>query len=241
MSMDNIDNIETSQLPVFERAIVSADKRLRIINRQQALLAKTQKIFHTFNRAFEDIKKALPDATELEAHTDRVCFEIRDVPISIIYIPQSQPTFININRQNVLAERMFICDKYFGKNTYEMVGPSEREVSSIFITEESYLVRWLHDGKSYFYPSVYELVDSTLNIFFSICEMYKDKHGHIMEVNVEDYQHKVTPLDLLSASAGEIGLNSNSNTAPGPLNTRNKIMPGGGNKNISIYGNNSRF
>jgi hypothetical protein len=230
MNTGNFDNTETSQLPLFERAIVSADRRLKIINRQQKLLAKTQKIFHTFNRAFEDIKKSLPDSTELETHSDRVCFEIRDVPISIIYIPQAQPTYININRQNVLAERMFICDKYFGKNTYEMVGPSEREVASIFISEETYLVRWLNDGKSYFFPTVYELVDATLHTFFSICEMYKDKNGNVMEVNVEDYQHNVQPLDLLTSSGLEMTQGNNSHSAPaGP-----KINPL--IKNVPIYG-----
>jgi hypothetical protein len=231
----NKDNTETSQLPLFERAIISADKRLKVINRQQKLLAKTEKIFHTFNRAFEDIKKSLPDSTELEAHSDRVCFEIRDVPISIIFIPQPQPTYISINKQNVLAERMFICDKYFGKNTYEMVGPSEREVASIFITEETYLVRWLTDGRSYFFPTVYELVDATLNTFFSICDMYKDRHGNTMEVNVEDYQHKVTvtPLDLLSSGPE---MNQGNNNSP---KIGNKIMPVA--KNVPLYGKTMKF
>ncbi len=230
------DNTETSQMPLFERAIIGAQKRLKTIEIQGKLQKKIDKIFHTFNRAFEDIQKALPDATELEIHSDRVCFEIRDVPISVIYVPQSQPTFISLNKQSVMAEKIFICDKYFGKNSYEMVGPSEREVGGIYICEESYLIRW-QDGRAFFYPTVYELVDASLGIFFGLHEMYKDRLNNILEINLEDWHYKVTPLDLLTSSAGDLG-----SSAPGEAKTdigglgmtQAGLAPV--KKNITIYG-----
>lgn len=218
---------EEKQSYSFERSIEAADKRLKVIQRQQKLQQKMDRIFHTFNKAFEDVQKNLKDATKLEAHSDRVCFEIRDVPISIIYVPQSQPTYIMVNKQNILAEKVFICDKYFGKNSYEMVGPSEREVGAIFVTEETYLVRW-NSGKAFFYPGVYELVDSTLVLFFALCEMYKDKYGNPLEVNAEDYQHKVTPLDLLTSGSAGIEDSSSSIgkfTSKAPESTQVKKAP----------------
>lgn len=230
------DSLQTKELPLFERAIIAAEKRLSVINRQHELMKKIDKIFHTFNRAFEDIQKSLPDATELEAHSDRVCFEIRDVPISVIYVPQAQPTFININKQNVLAEKLFICDKYFGKSTYEMVGPSEREVGGIFVTEDSYLVRW-SDGKAFFYPSAYELVDATLHNFFALCDKYKDRYGNELVVNIEDYHYKVTPVDLLTSNSNDL-----EQTQQADLRTTTQKLRGTTNKplapskNISIYG-----
>jgi len=224
---------EESKVYSFERAIEAADKRLKVIQRQQKIQQKIDRIFHTFNKAFEDIQKNLNDATKLEAHSDRVCFEIRDVPISIIYVPQAQPTYIIVNKQNILAEKIFICDKYFGKNSYEMVGPSEREVGAIFVTEDTYLVRW-NNGKAFFYPGVYELVDSTLVLFFALCETYKDRYGNSLEVNAEDYQHKVTPLDLLTSEPIQTQNNSSSIgkfTSKAPENITVKKAP------TSIYKN----
>lgn len=234
--MEVKDNVDPSQMPTFERAIDSADKRLKLINRQKNLTGRIQRIFHTFNKAFEDIQKALPEDTELESHSDRVCFEIKDVPISIIYIPQSQPTFIAVNKQNLLSERIYICDSYFGKNSYEMVGPSEREVGSIFVCEDTYLVRWSITGRSFFYSTVYDMVDSAITTFFGLGEMYKDKYGNVMEVNFEEYHHNtVTTIDLLTQNIGE----PENPTQTGSYGSGFQRTPV--KKSINLYGKNIKM
>lgn len=186
------------------RAIAAAQSCLESHKAKKKLVTRVFGLLRSFYTMFNDMQQKLPPGqTELEFHEDRICFNVGGIPLTVIYLRDEKPMFVEINKRPVLTERLYITNRNFGSGGDTSESPLDYEVGSVFVADEVYLVRW--DGKIDVWNSDIELIDSILSNYYSLQDKHKDRDGNEIVLSTDAWllgQNKMA--ELTDDAAGEI-------------------------------------
>ena len=187
------------------RAVEAAKTALKANEAKKALLARVHSLLRACYVVFNELQKKLPpNESELEFHQDRLVFVLGGRPLTVIYMPEDRPMYVEINKKAYLAERVYICDANFGDSSGELLGPKEREAGSIFVCDEVYVVRW--QNKVEVWNTDTELIDSFLNSYYLIQDKHTDRDGNEIQISTDAWLYGQRKPDAPQIEVGEVPL-----------------------------------
>lgn len=194
---------ETQELDL--RSVGAAQKALETNAQKKKLLERVHELMRSVFVIFNELQKRLPpNSSELEFHEDRIVFQLGGIPLTVIYLKEEKPMFVNINKKPYLAERIYLCNANFGNSGGEDLGPREMEVGSIFICEEVYVVRW--NEKIEVWNTPIELMDAILNAYYQENAKHTDREGNEIAIATDAWLYGARKNDTPELEGGEIML-----------------------------------
>jgi len=194
---------ETGSQELDLRAVAAAQKALEANSSKKKLLNRVHELMRSVYVIFNELQKKLPEnSTELEYHEDRIVFQLGGIPLTVIYLKEEKPMYVDINKKSYLAERVYLCDANFGNSGGEDLGPREREAGSIFVCDEVYVVRW--DNKVEVWTTPTELMDAILNSYYQTQSKHTDRDGNEIEIATDAWLYGQPKTEAASLGAEEI-------------------------------------